>query len=119
MSEQEEDKDSDSFQGIKLFLQVSETTPNFFPLLPYYPLSASKTFLPLISTLTGFLDWGLVTRWSQILVTSLTITNPAHRKTKVRLENAQVEQGAVAGDVAAVGDAAVAKQEVERAWAWA
>ena len=36
-------------------------------------------FLPLISTLTSFHDWGLVTRWAQLLFTSLTPISPARQ----------------------------------------
>ena len=42
----------------------------FFSLLPYYPLSSCHIFLPLISALTDFCDWGLVTRRAQLLITS-------------------------------------------------
>ena len=51
----------------------SERIPSFgifLPPLPYYPLSSCQIFLPLISTPTGFHDWGLVTRWAQLLSTS-------------------------------------------------
>ena len=52
---------------------------NFFP-LPFPPV---RPFLPLISAPTGFHDWGLVTRWAQLLITSLTSTYPAHHKIEV------------------------------------
>ena len=55
----------------------------FFSLFPYYSLSACQTFLPLISAPTGYLDWGLVTRWVQLMITSLTITYPTNGKIKV------------------------------------
>ena len=45
-----------------------------FFLYPYYPLSSCQAILPLISAPSDFLDWGLVTRWAQLLNTSLTIT---------------------------------------------
>ena len=35
-----------------------------------------RPFLALISVPTGFHDWGLVTRWAQLLITSLTATYP-------------------------------------------
>ena len=57
------------------------TFPLFF-LLPTF--SPCQTSLPLISAPTGFLDWGLVTRWVQLLITSLTATYPAHQKIKVQ-----------------------------------
>ena len=34
------------------------------------PFPAVRHFLHLISTLTGFHQWGLVTRWTQLLITS-------------------------------------------------
>ena len=40
---------------------------HFFPL---HAFLLSDLFLPLISALTGFHDWGLVTRWAQLLITS-------------------------------------------------
>ena len=46
--------------------------------LSCYPLSSHQTLMPPISALTGSFDWGLVTRWAQLLITSLTINYPAH-----------------------------------------
>ena len=43
-----------------------------------------QAFLFLTSAPNGFLDWGLVTRWVQLLITSLTATYPAHQKIKVQ-----------------------------------
>ena len=63
---------------------LTRTCQTFSPLFPYYPLSSCQTFLPLISVPTGFLDWGLVTTWAQLLINSLTATYPAHWKTEVR-----------------------------------
>ena len=34
------------------------------------PLCPASSFLPLISAPTGFHDWGLLTRWAQLLITS-------------------------------------------------
>ena len=48
------------------------------------PAFICQTFLAFISVLTGFHDWGSETRRAQLLITSLTSTYPAHRKTKVR-----------------------------------
>ena len=42
-----------------------------------------RPFLPLISAPTGFHNWGLVTRWAQLLITLLTAIYPAHRKVEV------------------------------------
>ena len=36
-----------------------------------------RPFLPLISAPNGFHDWGLVTRWAQLMITPLTINCPA------------------------------------------
>ena len=41
----------------------------FLPLLPHF-LSSCQIFLPLISAPTGFHDWGLITRWAELLITS-------------------------------------------------
>ena len=59
---------------IKLFLgkfQKSRFTKDFFsPFLPYYLLSSSQNFLPLIPAPTSFHSWGFVIRWGQLLTTS-------------------------------------------------
>ena len=60
------------------------TQAEIFPLFHYYPLPFCQAFLPLISAPTGFLDWGLVTRWAKLLLTLLSATYPAHQKIKVR-----------------------------------
>ena len=54
----------------------------FFLPFPSTHFSPTRSFLPLISTLTSFQDWGLVTRQAQLLIT--TNTNPAHTNIKVR-----------------------------------
>ena len=41
----------------------------FFLHLPNYLLYSCQIFLPLISVPTGFNDWGLVTRWAQLMIT--------------------------------------------------
>ena len=58
-------------------------TANLFP-LPFLPALLLSDLLAFISALTGFHNWGLVTRWAQLLITSLTATNPAHQKIKIR-----------------------------------
>ena len=57
---------------------------HFFPLPFSTRFFLCQTFLAFISAPTGFLDWGLVTRWAQLLITLLTATYPAHRKIEVR-----------------------------------
>ena len=36
---------------------------------PFLPAFLCQSFLAFISVLTGFHDWGLVTRWAQLLIT--------------------------------------------------
>ena len=36
----------------------------------HFPSFPARSFLPLISTPTGFHDWGLATKWAQLLITS-------------------------------------------------
>ena len=55
------------------------------PPLLYYPLSPARSVLPLISAQTGFLDWGLVTRWAQLLITSNNITYLAPERLKCNI----------------------------------
>ena len=57
----------------------------FFFTSLFLPAFLCQTFLAFISAPTGFHDWGLVTRWAQLLITSLTATYPAHRKIEVRI----------------------------------
>ena len=42
----------------------------FFSSYPSTLFPTVRPFLPLISAPTGFYDWGLVTRWAQLLLTS-------------------------------------------------
>ena len=56
----------------------------FFSTSVFYLLFLCQTFLAFISAPTGFYDWGLVTRWAQLLITLLIATYPAHRKVEVR-----------------------------------
>ena len=42
----------------------------YFILIPDTHFSPARSCLPLISALTGFHNWGLVTRWAQLLITS-------------------------------------------------
>ena len=57
---------------------------HFFPL---HAFLLSDLFLPLISALTGFHDWGLVTRWAQLLITSNLPSTPKDRNTmRTRLD---------------------------------
>ena len=41
---------------------------------PFDPLYFCQTFLPFISAPPGFHDWGSVTKWTRLLITSLTAT---------------------------------------------
>ena len=63
-----------------MFLAHEITVFFHFPFLPAF---LCQTFLAFISAPTGFLDWGLVTRWARLLITLLTATYPAHRKIEV------------------------------------
>ena len=45
---------------------------------PFYPLSSVTPFLPSFMHQLAFWDWGLVTRWAQLLITLLNATYPAH-----------------------------------------
>ena len=51
-----------------------------------FPLSLSTRFPPvkLLGLSFPLLDWGFITWWAQLLITSLAGTYPAHRKIEVQ-----------------------------------
>ena len=62
-------------------LTSCQLSHDFFPPLPYNPLSPVRSFLLLISAPTCFHDCGLVTRWGRLLITS-NVYLPSTQKDK-------------------------------------
>ena len=70
-------KDQRYRDDFRVALVKSQSRFIFF-LFPFYLLSSSQTFLASHFRNNSSLDWGLVTKWAQLLITQPTITYPAH-----------------------------------------